>query len=35
MRLLRRLRELDPDAAIHVELVRNVEGGDRDKWRRI
>jgi hypothetical protein len=28
-------RKLDPDAAIHVERVRNVEGGGRDKWRRI
>ena len=28
-------RKLDPDAAIHVERVRNVEGVSRDKWRRI
>ena len=28
-------RKLDPDAAIRVERVRNVEGGSRDKWRRI
>jgi hypothetical protein len=27
--------KLEPDAAIHVERVRNVEGGGRDKWRRI
>jgi hypothetical protein len=27
--------KLDPDAAIHVERVRNVEGGSRDKWRRV
>jgi hypothetical protein len=28
-------RQLDPDAAIHVERVRNAKGGGRDKWRRI
>jgi hypothetical protein len=27
--------KLEPDAAIHVERVRNVEGGGRDRWRRI
>jgi hypothetical protein len=28
-------RKLDPEAVVHVERVRNVEGGGRDKWRRI
>ncbi|MBV8378002.1 MAG: DUF2188 domain-containing protein [Verrucomicrobia bacterium] len=32
---IEKARELDPNAAIHVERVRNVEGGGRDKWRRI
>ena len=32
---IEKARQLDPDAAIHVERVRNVEGGGRDKWRRI
>jgi hypothetical protein len=32
---IEKARKLDPDAAIHVERVRNVEGGGRDKWRRI
>jgi hypothetical protein len=32
---IEKARQLDPDAAIHVEGVRNVEGGGRDKWRRI
>lgn len=26
-------RKLDPDAAIHVERVRNTSGGSPDKWR--
>jgi hypothetical protein len=30
---IERARELDPDAAIHVERVRNV-GPGRDKWRK-
>ena len=29
-----RARELNPDAAIHVERVRNI-GPGRDKWRKI
>jgi len=29
-----RAREIDPDATIQVERVRNTEGGHRDKWRR-
>ena len=32
---IEKARKLNPDAAIHVERVRNVEGGGRDKWRRI
>ena len=32
---IEKARKLDPDAAIHVERVRTVEGGSRDKWRRI
>jgi hypothetical protein len=32
---IEKARKLDPDAAIHVERVRNVEGGGRDKWRRV
>jgi len=32
---IEKARKLDPDAAIDVERVRNVEGGGRDKWRRI
>jgi hypothetical protein len=32
---IEKARQLDPDAAIHVERVRNVEGGVLDKWRRI
>jgi hypothetical protein len=32
---IEKARQLDPDAAVHVERVRNVEGGGRDKWRRI
>ena len=32
---IEKARKLDPDAAIHVERVRNVEGGGRDKGRKI
>ena len=32
---IEKARKLEPDAAIHVVRVRNVEGGGRDKWRRI
>jgi hypothetical protein len=28
-----RARELNPDAAIHVERVRNTDAGSPDKWR--
>jgi hypothetical protein len=27
-------REIEPDAAIHVERVRNTNRGSRDKWRK-
>jgi predicted RNase H-like HicB family nuclease len=30
-----RARELNPDAAIHVERVRDTNVGGRDKWRKI
>lgn len=29
-----RARQLNPDAAIHVERVRNTTGGSPDKWRK-
>lgn len=29
-----RAREINPDAAIHVERVRDTNRGSRDKWRR-
>jgi hypothetical protein len=29
-----RAREIDPNAAIHVERVRDTNRGSRDKWRR-
>jgi uncharacterized protein DUF2188 len=29
-----RAREIDPDATIQVERVRNTEKGGRDKWRK-
>ncbi len=31
---IKRAKEMDPNAAIHVERVRNV-GAGRDKWRKI
>lgn len=31
---INRARELNPDAAIHVERVRNTTGGSPDKWRK-
>ena len=31
---IERARELDPNATIHVERVRNI-GPGRDKWRKI
>ncbi len=27
-------REIEPDAAIHVERVRNTNKGGRDEWRK-
>lgn len=32
---IEKAKQLEPEAAIHVERVRNVEAGGRDKWRRI
>jgi hypothetical protein len=32
---IEKAKQLEPGAAIHVERVRNVEAGGRDKWRRI
>ena len=31
---IERAKEIDPDAAILVERVRNTDGGGRDKWRK-
>lgn len=31
---INRARQLNPDAAIHVERVRNTTQGGPDKWRR-
>lgn len=31
---IERAREIAPDAAVHVERVRNGSGGTRDKWRK-
>ena len=31
---IERAREIEPDAAIHVERVRNTSKGSRDKWRK-
>lgn len=30
---INRAREIAPDAAIHVERVRDTDRGSRDKWR--
>lgn len=30
---IERAKEIEPDAAIHVERVRHTEGGHPDKWR--
>jgi hypothetical protein len=30
---IERAAEIDPEAAIHVERVRNTNKGSRDKWR--
>jgi Uncharacterized protein conserved in bacteria (DUF2188) len=31
---IERARQIDPDATIQVERVRNTEQGGRDKWRK-
>jgi hypothetical protein len=31
---IERARDIDPNAAIHVERVRNTGSGSRDKWRK-
>lgn len=31
---IERAKQLNPDAAVHVERVRNTTGGTPDKWRR-
>jgi Uncharacterized protein conserved in bacteria (DUF2188) len=31
---IERAREIEPDAAIHVERVRHTSKGSPDKWRR-
>jgi hypothetical protein len=31
---LERAREIDPEAPIHVERVRDTDRGSRDKWRK-
>jgi hypothetical protein len=33
-RAIKRAREIDPDAAVHVERVRDTKVGGRDKWRK-
>jgi hypothetical protein len=30
-----RAREMNPDAAIHVERLRHTDNGSPDKWRKI
>lgn len=32
---IERAREIDPDAAIHVERVRVTSVGGRDRWRKV
>ena len=31
---IERARQINPDAAIHVERVRHTAGGSPDKWRK-
>ena len=31
---IKRARKMNPDAAVHVERVRDTNVGGRDKWRR-
>lgn len=30
-----RARRIDPDIPVHVERIRNISGGSRDKWRKV
>lgn len=32
---INRAREMNPDAAVHVERVRDTNVGGRDKWRKV
>jgi hypothetical protein len=32
---IERAREINSDAAVHVERVRNTKIGSRDKWRKL
>ena len=32
---IERARKINPDAAVHVERVRDTSGGGRDKWRKV
>lgn len=32
---IERARELQPEAAVHVERVRQTNGGKPDKWRQV
>ena len=32
---IQRARELNPDAAVHVERVRHTNVGSPDKWRKV
>ncbi len=32
---IERARKMDPNAAIHVERIRDTNVGGRDKWRRL
>lgn len=31
---IERAQEMDPNATVHVERVRNTDAGSRDKWRK-
>ena len=31
---IKRAKELNPDAAVHVERVRKTKDGNKDKWRK-
>jgi hypothetical protein len=33
-RAIERAREINPDAAVHVERIRDTNVGSRDKWRK-